>query len=85
MTPFYGQPNTDCPVERSIGEGGVPNDEKPVGLGLRPTGIFFLIPYCFYSTAFSTGLPQTMFRLPLRSRSSSRNCLVETPSRSVIL
>ena len=40
---------------------------------------------CAQSTAFSTGLPQTMFRLPLRWRSSSRNSFVETPSRSVSL
>ena len=40
---------------------------------------------CAQSTAFSTGLPQTMFRFPLRSRSSSMKGLTETPSRSVIL
>lgn len=38
-----------------------------------------------YSASFVTGLPQTMFRLPLRVRSSSRKALVRPASRRTIL
>ena len=45
------------------------------------------LPFLFraYSASFVTGLPQTIFRLPLRVRMSSRNALVSCASRSTTL